>query len=73
MYRGRALPKSAFALTELFESGGRSWGLTTDYIGYPTRPRDPGLTEPVLGRPARSGREPPVAFVRKQGEAIVCR
>jgi hypothetical protein len=70
VYRGRALPKSAFAFTELFESGGRSWGLTTDYSVIPLDRVTPVLSSSFSGVRLGPGESLPVAFVRKQGEQL---
>jgi len=70
VYRGRALPKSAFAFTELFESGGRSWGLTTDYSLIPLDRVTPVLESSFSGVQLGPGESLPVAFVRKQGEQL---
>jgi hypothetical protein len=70
VYRGRALPKSAFAFTELFESGGRSWGLTTDYSLIPLDRVTPIQQSSFSGVRLEPGQELPVAFVRKQGEQL---
>jgi hypothetical protein len=70
VYRGRALPKSAFAFTELFESGGRSWGLTTDYSIIPLDRVTPIQPSSFSGVRLTPGEGLPVAFVRKQGEQL---
>lgn len=70
VYRGRALPKSAFAFTELFESGGRSWGLTTDYSVIPLDRVTPVTSSSFAGVQLGPGEALPVAFVRKQGEQL---
>jgi len=70
IYRGRALPKSAFAFTELFESGGRSWGLTTDYSVIPLDRVTPVLSSSFSGVRLAPGESLPVGFVRKQGEQL---
>lgn len=70
VYRGRALPRSAFSFTELFESGGRSYGLTTDALLVPLDRVTPVVPSAFSGVRLTPGEDLPVAFVRKPGEQL---
>jgi hypothetical protein len=65
---GRALGSSAFAFIDLFEEGGRKWGLTADLSLLPLDRLTPVEESDFFGVVLQDAADLPVAFVRKNGE-----
>jgi hypothetical protein len=63
---GRALGKSSFAFMDLFESGGRSWGLTTDMSLLPLDRLIPVEASTFSGVTLQDAEDLPVVFVRSR-------
>jgi hypothetical protein len=63
---GRALSKSSFAFVDLFESGGRSWGLTTDLSLLPLDRLTPVEASTFSGVTLEDAEDLPVVFVRSR-------
>jgi len=63
---GRAVGSSAFAFIDMFESGGRKWGLTTDLSLLPLDRLTPVESSEFFGEVLRGAEDLPLAFVRTQ-------
>ena len=64
---GRALPETGFAFLELYEQGGRRWGLTTDLNIVPLDRVEPVRASAFHGIELSKETPLPVVFVRTKG------
>lgn len=67
---GRAVASSAFAFTDLFESGGRRWGLTTDLSLLPLDRLTPIELSDFSGVVLRDAEDFPIVFVRSRVQRL---
>lgn len=68
--KGRALPDSAFAFLEFFETGGRAFGLTTSHSILPLDRVTPITASQFAGVRVFEGFPLPVVFVRSRAEYV---
>ena len=67
---GRALGSSSFAFIDLFESGGRKWGLTTDLSLLPLDRLKPVEISNFTGKVLQGEQDLPLVFVRSRKQFL---
>lgn len=67
---GRALTDSSFAFLDVFESGGRSWGLSTDLSILPLDRLEPVRPSEFFGVVLSAQEALPVSFVRSSSQYL---